>query len=255
MCEHLALGWHWQTAFEQLTAKNLDEEMLRWEMWHTLIRFYEMLLPPAGTLSRRDEGLVRGALALAYSRVGEAEQSRVYYMSALAIQRDMRDFLHEATTLINQGEFLRNTGELEQARSNFIEALNLVQPQTQPELACILAHNLALLTQQMGDARQSLPYFLQALKIAQFLQDAAKEGAILTNFGLFLCSQGRYADGLALLFNAIQIRRAQQDPALDTLIAFLSKLEQRMGRTMFAKLQQTAQVSGKQVLQLLASGQ
>lgn len=254
MLEHLCLGWHWQTAYDQLYALELDEDLLRWEIWHTLIRLYEMMLPPSGSLQRRDEGLVYSALAMVYSRLGELEQSRTYYTSALAIQRDMDDRQSEAITLTNQGEFLRAQGDQEQARQNFERALALVQSPPQPELACVLTHNMALLAQQQGDYQQSLRSFLQALQLARQVQDGERESMILTNIGLLLCEQQRYQDGLALLFPALQARQAKNDPRAVTLVAFLTKLEQRMGNAAFANLRQAALVNGaqEQVLRTLA---
>lgn len=241
MLEHLCLGRHWQTAYDQLCALSLDEDLLRWEIWHTLIRLYEMLLPPIGSLIRRDEGLVCSALAMVYSRLGEFEQSRTYYTSALAIQRDMHDRQSEALTLTNQGEFLRTLGDLEQARRNFELALTLIHPQSNAELACVLTHNMALLTQHQHDYQQSLRYFLQALQLARQSQDQEREGAILTNLGLCLCEQQRYQEGLALLLPALQMRHARSDPRTGSLISFLNKLEQRMGKATFTALRQAAQ--------------
>ncbi len=246
MLEHLCLSRHWQTAYDQLCSLALDRDLLRWEIWHTLVRLYEMMLPPTGSLIRRDEGLVCSALAMIYSRMGEFEQSRTYYTSALAIQRDMRDIQSEAITLTNQGEFLRTLGDAELARQNFEQAFALFQPQDNPELACVLAHNMALLTQYQHDYQQSLRYFLQSLQLARQSQDQESEGLILTNLGLCLCEQQRYQDGLALLFPALQMRYARNDPRTASLISFLNKLEQRMGNAAFAALRQAAQTQGQQ---------
>ena len=250
--EHLCLGWHWQTAYDQLNGQGLDEELTRWEMWHTLIRLYEMMLPPVGSLHRRTEGLVHGALGALYGCLGEHEQSRSYYASALAIQSEIGDRQGEALILTNQGETLRNLGDLDLARKHFEQAMHLAQPQENPELACVLLHNMALLTQQRGEYQQSISYFLQALHTAQQIKDHAREGMILTNLGLLLCEQQRYAEGLALLLPALQIRR---DPGTTALVAFLEQLEQRMGAGAFVSLRQAAQVAGmkEQVLQTLLS--
>src|SRR5579883_1053559 len=254
MIEHLCLGWHWQNAYDQLYTLKLDEDLIRWGIWHTLIRLYEMMLPPTGSLKRRDEGLVYSTLGMVYSRLGEFEQSRAYFTSALAIQRDMGDRQSEAITLTNQGEFLRTLGDLEQARQNFEQALSLLQPEANPELACILSHNMALLAQQQGDFPQSLRYFLQALQMVRQNQDRERESMILTNIGLLLCEQQRYQEGLALLLPALQMRYAQHDPGADALNAFLNKLEQRMGNEAFAQIQQSARAEGQQeqVLRMLA---
>jgi tetratricopeptide (TPR) repeat protein len=254
MLEHLSLGWHWQQAYDQLSALQLDEDLLRWGIWHTLIRLYEMMLPPAGSLNRRDEGLVYSALGMLYSRLGEFEQGRAYFTSALAIQRDMGDRQSEAITLTNQGEFLRILGDQDLARQNFARALDLLEPGANPELACVLAHDMALQAQQQGNFPQSLQYFLQALHTVRQQQDTARESLILTNIGLLLCEQQRYQEGLALLLPALHTRHAQRDPTAGPLAAFLEKLEQRMGNEAFARLQHNACAEGQQehVLRALA---
>jgi Tfp pilus assembly protein PilF len=255
MLDHLCLGRHWQIAYEQLCALGLDEDLMRWEMWHTLIKLYETTLPPAGTLNRRDEGLVCSALGMVYSKIGEYDQSRTYYTSALAIQRDMDDQQSEAITLTNQGEFLRGLGDREMARQNFEQAQSLLQPQSSPELTCVLLHNMALLAQEQKNYQQSARYFIQSLQLARQSQNQERESLILTNLGLLLCEQGRYQDGMALLLPALQMRHAYHDPGIDALIAFLSKLEQRMGNETFAHLRQAAQTQGsqEQILHMLAA--
>lgn len=252
--EHFCLGWHWQMAYDHLYGQTIDEDLVQWEIWHTLIRLYEMMLPPVGSLHRRDEGLVCSALGTLYGRLGEHEQSRTYYTSALAIQRDMGDQQSEALTLTNQGESLRSLGDIEPARKVFEQALDQVQPRSNPELACVLLHNMGLLAQQRGEYRQSTQYFMQALQIAQQYKDGTREGMILTNLGLLLCEQQRYADGLALLLPSLQMRQARRDPSIEALQTFLEKLEQRMGNHVFANLRQVAQATGKQeqVLHILA---
>lgn len=254
MLEHLCLGWHWQQAYDQLSSWQLDEDLLRWGIWHTLIRLYERMLPPTGSLNRRDEGLVYSALGMLYSRLGEFEQSRAYFTSSLAIQRDMGDRESEAMTLTNQGEFLRLLGDQELAGQNFGRALSLLEPGANSELAWVLAHDMALLAQQQGQFSQSLHYFLQALQTVRQSQDKAREPLILTNIGLLLCEQQRYQEGLALLLPALQTRHAQHDPTAGALEAFLEKLEQRMGNEIFARLQHSARAQGQQehVLRALA---
>ncbi len=250
--EHLCLGWHWQKACDQLYAQRLDEDLLRWEIWHTLIQLYEMMLPPTGMLKRRDEGLICSTLGMIYGRMGEYEQSRMYYTSALAIQRDMNDTQSEATTLINQGEFLRGVGDIELASKNFEQALTLLTPQGDPQLVCILWHNMGLLAQQQGDIRTSAHYLTQSLSLAQQNRDQKRESLILTNLGLLLCEQGRFQEALSLLLPALQMRHVQHDTGIDTLISFLNKLEEKMGKKTFATMRESAQLEGKRQMVLRA---
>lgn len=235
---HLCLGWHWQQAYDLLTLEGLHESMILWGAWDRLIRMYMAMVSPLGTLARHDEGQVFSQLGLLYGRLGDYQQSRLYYEQALATQREIGDRHNEAITLTNQGELLRSQGETEQARANFEQALLLNRQQYDAHVESVALHNLGLLCQMEKDYQQALSYYQESLRLAQSLQEYANIGMILTNTGMLYFEQDRLSEALALLFAALQMRQSLQDPAVSSLVLFLEALEQKMGPEAFARLRQ-----------------
>ena len=248
MAHHLCLGWHWQQAYDLLSYEGLNESMMHWGAWNTLIQLYTAMAPPQGFVTRNDEGQIFSHLGLLYGRLGDYQQSNFYYERALATQREIADLHGEAVTLTNQGEALRNVGQTQQARANFEQALVLNSQAYDAHLESVVLHNLGLLYQNEKNYQQALQYYRQSLKLAQSLQERANVGMILTNMGMLLFEQDRLQESLALFFSALQLRQSIQDRTVGTLVLFLQTLEQKMGPEAFAKLRQEALSSQKEVM-------
>lgn len=248
---HLCLGWHWQQAYDLLLEEGLQESLLQWGAWNTLIRLYTAMVPPAGILTRQDEGQVFSQLSLLYGRLGDYQQSQVYYQQALAGQQAINDLHGQAITLTNQGELLRAIGEIEQARSHFEQALALNKQLQDAHLESILLHNMGLLAQHEQNYHQALKNYVESLKLAQQLNEQYNQAMILTNIGMLLYEQGRLPDALALLLYALQLRQSMRDPTANSLLLFLQTLEQKLGSEAIARLRQEAQGKQGQVLAAL----
>ncbi len=248
MAHHLCLGWHWQQAYDLLSYEGLNESMMHWGAWNTLIQLYTAMAPPLGFVTRNDEGQIFSHLGLLYGRLGDYRQSNFYYEQALATQREIGDLHGEAVTLTNQGEVLRNMGQTQQARANFEQALLLNRQAYDAHVESVILHNLGLLFQNEKHYQQALQCYRQSLKLAQSLQERANVGMILTNMGMLLFEQDRLQESLALFFFALQLRQSIQDRTVGTLVLFLETLEQKMGPEAFARLRQEALVSQKEVM-------
>jgi len=240
MAYHLCLGWHWQQAYDLLCYEGLNESMMQWGAWNTLIQLYTAMVPPRGIVTRRDEGQIFSQLGLLYGRLGDYQQSHFYYEQALATQREIGDQHGEAVTLANQGELLRSVGEIQQARANFEQASMLNRQEYDAQLEIVLLHNLGLLSQDEKDYQQALHCYQQSLKLAQNQQERSNTGMILTNIGMLLYEQNRLQEALALLFSALEIRQAAHDRTVASLVRFLEALEQKIGRDAFIHLRREA---------------
>jgi hypothetical protein len=86
IAHHLCFGWHWQQAHDLLSYEELDEGMIRWGAWNTLIQLYTAMVPPLGVVTRRDEGQIFSQLGLLYGRLGDYTQSMFYFEQALATE-------------------------------------------------------------------------------------------------------------------------------------------------------------------------
>jgi tetratricopeptide (TPR) repeat protein/energy-coupling factor transporter ATP-binding protein EcfA2 len=244
---HLCLAMRSQQACDILFQEGLHESMVRWGAWSTLIELYAGLLPPQGTLRKRDEALIASHVGTLYGRMGEYQQSHTCFERALSIQREIGDQRGEATTLANEGEIFRIQGEYEEARSNFERALTINERQRDVNLQCILLHNLGLVYHNEKNYQQAFTCYQNALKFATDTHGAEHTGMILTNLGLLLYEQGLHSEGISLLLAALRIRQSLQDPTITTLELFLKALEQKMGTDSYAAVCRDAQDKQQQV--------
>ncbi len=253
IAHHLCLGWHWQQAYDLLSYEKLDESMMHWGAWNTLIQLYTVMVPPLGVVTRRDEGQIFSQLGLLYGRLGEYKQSMFYFEQALATEKEIGDVQGESVTLANQGEILRIMGQTQQANATFERALQLNKQEYNAHLECVVMHNLGLLSQNEKNYQQAWNYYRQALKLAQSLQEREKSGLILTNIGILLFDQGQLEESLALLLPALRMRQSIQDRAANTLVLFLEMLEQMMGHEAFVRLRQEALRREAEVLAMVGA--
>jgi tetratricopeptide (TPR) repeat protein len=240
IAHHLCLGWHWQQAYDLLYYEKLDENLMRWGAWNTLIQLYTAMAPPLGIVTRGDEGQIFNQLGLLYGRLGDYEQSMFYFEQAIATEEEIGDLQGESVALANQGEILRSMGEMQQAHATFERALLLNRQAYDAHLECVVLHNLGLLHQNEKNYQQAWNYYQQALKLAQSLQERADSGIILTNMGMLLFDQGQLEESLALLLPALRLRQALHDRTANSLVRFLELLEQTMGHEPFVLLKQEA---------------
>ncbi|GCE18221.1 tetratricopeptide repeat protein [Dictyobacter kobayashii] len=245
---HLCLGHRWQHACDLLFREGLHETMIQLGAWNTLIGLYTAMLPPFGTLKPHDEGVVASHVGMLYGRIGEQQQSKVYFDQAVALQRRIGDQHGQAITLTNQGELLRIRGEHQQAKQNFETTLTLIAQQPDLQLQSVVFHNLGLLAQQERDYSKAYNYYIDALKLAAQLRQQHYTGMILTNLGMLLYEQRQHQEALAVLFAALQIRQSLQDPTASLLERFLVAIEQKMGSEKYTQLCREALEIQPQVL-------
>ena len=237
---HLCLGWHWQQACDILFREGLYESMVQWGAWDTLIRLYAGILPPAGVLTRRDEGLAYNHLGLLYGRLGDHQRSYTYYEKALALQRKVGDAHGEATSLTNQGELFRSMGDIPRARANFEQVLQLNNTLQDPLVAIVVQHNLALLYHAEKNYASALRCYQDALLLAEYIREDYNKGTVLTNIGVLLFEQGYQTESLAIMLYVLKSRERLQNYTLDFIQSFMETLEYNLGLEVFTQLRQAA---------------
>ncbi len=251
---HLCQGWHWQQACDILFREGLYESMVQWGAWDTLIGLYMSILPPAGVLTRRDEGLAYNHLGLIYGRLGDHRRSYTYYEMALALQRKIGDTHGEATSLTNEGELFRTKGEIALARANFEQVLRLNNTLQDPLIAIVVQHNLALLYHAEKNYAQAIRCYQDALLLAEYAHEDHKKGTIFTNIGCLLFEQGYQAESLAIMLYVLKSRSRLQFYTIDFIQSFMETLEHNLGLKAFARLRQTAlSMQARVIAQLLSA--
>jgi tetratricopeptide (TPR) repeat protein len=186
---HLCLARDWQNACSLLFQEELPDYMSRWGAWYTLIDLYTVLLPPAGSLQPRDEGLIASQVGMLYGRLADYPHSQTYFEYALSILRQLGDQAGEVSILLNQGELLREWGERELARQSFEQASALNQQVRDPYLQCAILHNQGLLYQEERRYEDAARFYTAALKLAQGPRGQRDKGLILTNLGMLRATE------------------------------------------------------------------
>jgi tetratricopeptide (TPR) repeat protein len=244
----LCLGQGWQQACNLLFSEGLHEHLISWGTWNTLLGLFIAMLPPSGTLERKDEGLVMNHVGMLYGRIGEYQQSKNYFEQALAVQRQIGDKQGEAMTLTNQGEILRLRGEYEQAHRNFERAMALEQ-EPDDNLRCVILHNIGLLAQYDNNYSEAIRCYTDSYRLATIIGKQEYIGIILANLGMTLYQNREYHAGMALLLTALQIQEESADPRASLLERFMVALEQKMGNESYI---QFCQEAAKQQADVLA---
>lgn len=253
---HLCLGYQWQAACDLLFAEGLHQCLPRWSAWRTLAELYTAILPPLGTVKRRDEGLIASLLATLYGQLGDYQQSENYFDRALMIQREIKDVYGEAITLANRGELCRMREESVQAQAYFEQAISLSTQQSLPEwqdmrLRSVVLHNMGLLYHSKKDYMAAFNCYIHALRLTYKLQEQYDKGTILTNLGLLLYEQGKQREALSVLLAALSLRQTLQDSGTTLLARFLFGVEQTMGTEAYEQLCQQALATQEEVFSQL----
>ncbi|HZR44775.1 MAG TPA: tetratricopeptide repeat protein, partial [Ktedonobacteraceae bacterium] len=243
---HLCLAWRWQQACTLLFEEGLHESLAQLGAWSTLIGLYAALLPPFGSLGKREEGMVISQVGMLCGRIGDYQYGIAYLEQALAIQRQIADQSGEAITLAHQGELLRMQGEYERARKSFEQAM-MLNKQQNLALQCVILYNLGLIYQHERDYGRALSCYSEALKLSYKLPGQYDKGVILTDLGLLLYEQGQPQEALAILLAALKLRQMLRDPGVSPLLHFLNTLEQKMGAGAYALACQHALEMQRQV--------
>ena len=251
---HLCLGWHWQQACDILVREDLYESMMAWGAWDTLIGLYTSMIPPAGMLTRRDEGLVYNHLGSLYERLGDHRQSYTCYEKALSLQRKVSDTRGEAMSLINEGELFCTLGAKERARSNFEQALQLNKTLQDLQLDIAIQHNLGLLYHAENNSAQAMRCYLEALQLAARAGEEHKKGTIFTNIAVLLFEQGFQAESLAIQLYLLQTHERLHASTIDFIQSFMATLKNKLGVHTFTHICQTAHSKQQEVIDRLLPG-
>jgi tetratricopeptide (TPR) repeat protein len=237
---HLCLARNCQNACEWLFAEHLHESLVDWKAWSILCELYMLLLPPAGVLLRRDEGLVCSMLGLLYGRMNNYQKSQAFFDRALSVLQQIGDKQGEATILLNQGELLRQWNERKLAYQSFERATTLNVEANDPAIACAIFHNLGLLCYEDGRKKEAFRNYARALKLTQDSRASHYRGTILTSLATVLYEQGAMREALASLIAAMQQKRSSRDPSVAQLEHFLKMLERKLGAPVYKQLYQEA---------------
>ena len=137
------------------------------------------------------------SLAVAYRRMGDAEQARRYFTQALERMRSRGDWDGVATNLIQLGFLHEESGTPEHALQPFQQALDVALAHQLPDTANSALLGLAEAQIGLGQGETALRTLERARHGFAARQDTSSEDSLQLLTGRALARQGRHAEALA----------------------------------------------------------
>ena len=137
------------------------------------------------------------SLAVAYRRMGDAEQARRYFTQALERMRSRGDWDGVATNLIQLGFLHEESGTPEHALQPFQQALDVALAHQLPDTANSALLGLAEAQISLGQSEIALRTLERARHGFAARQDTSSEDSLQLLTGRALARQGRHAEALA----------------------------------------------------------
>jgi predicted ATPase/predicted Ser/Thr protein kinase len=156
---------------------------------------------------RAQESRVLRGLGVVSYETGQMDQARSFYEQALALERQIGDRQCEGVTLGNLGNVYREQGRVNEARALYEEAVAIAREAGDRQHGAVMLSNLALLHWEQGRMEESRVFNEQALAIARELGDLREEARILGNLANVDRQQGRMEEALRLYEQALILHR------------------------------------------------
>jgi diguanylate cyclase (GGDEF)-like protein len=131
------------------------------------------------------QATAEGYLGVVARRRGQLDAARQHQENALALRRALEDEAGTAQALANLGTVYRDQGDFARALDLQLQALKLRQHLGGGERIDLSYRNIALLYREIEDAEQARANFVQALEAAQARHDPAALATVLGSFASF----------------------------------------------------------------------
>ena len=155
-------------------------------------------------------GLLKYHEATLLVNLGEWKQARKAFEQALAIRKESNDPQRELVVLNSLANLLRRNAEtLDEAIDIFQAALNT--PQAAGKSKVVILNGLGLSLYEKGDLEQAQAYFQEVLELSVQTQDQKLRASALHNLGSIAWTRGRLNDAHQLLEDARTIQTTIQD--------------------------------------------
>jgi tetratricopeptide (TPR) repeat protein len=154
---------------------------------------------------RLAEGRMRVQLGLAYLNLGRLAQAREEFTQALALARQERHQIGEATALENVGLVDLNLGHLDEAIIAFTEALEIFQQIDVPRGVLGLTRHIGEAHRDAGRHEQAVRFLLEARRLAAALPDRYNEARCLSSLGHAYIKAAQPDDAVRTLEEALAI--------------------------------------------------
>ena len=162
------------------------------------------------------------SLAVAYRRMGDAEQAHRYFTQARQRMQARKDWEGAATNLIQLGFLHEESGAPERALPSFEQALDIGIRHRLPDTANSALLGLAEAQISLGQGEAGLRTLERARQGFEARQDSSSEDSLQLLTGQALARQGRHADALAHYRQALPLIKRNGN---DRYLALLYKAQ------------------------------
>ena len=170
------------------------------------------------------------SIAVAYRRMGDADQARRYFTQALQRMQARADWEGVATNMIQLGFLQEEAGAPERAMRPFQQALDVAIAHQLPDTANSALLGLAEAQINLGQGEAGLRTLERAREGFASREDASSEDSLQLLTGQALARQGRHAEALAHYRQALPlIKRNGNDRYLAMLYKAQSATLEAMG--------------------------
>ncbi|MFT3743167.1 MAG: CHAT domain-containing protein [Pyrinomonadaceae bacterium] len=148
---------------------------------------------------------------LLYEQLGEVQRSLDYYLSGLALAREVGNRQYQGSAINNLAVGYLTLGEYETSVSYLTQALALQTESGNRRGQGVVFNNLGTAHLMLGNLVRSEEYYRQALAVRREVKDERGEGFALNNLGQVFLQSGDYPSARDLLDQALALRKRIAD--------------------------------------------
>ena len=152
--------------------------------------------------NRTFEGIALGSLAI-YKRPAEEN----LLQEAIVIHREVGNAVYEGIALNALAIRKKNRGHFEESRSDYQQALELIQKGDFPAFEAAVLDNLSHIEHALGHRTEAWSYQQRALTMHRYLGNRVSEGISLSNASNFHFGEGRQKEAIRGWLVALEIAR------------------------------------------------
>ncbi|MFZ5857034.1 MAG: tetratricopeptide repeat protein [Chloroflexota bacterium] len=150
-------------------------------------------------------GTCHTELADVYAEMGQYDNARKEYESALEVDRELGDERGQGVDLGQLGTLAMTQGDLNEARKRYLEALSLFQRMGEDQSEAVIWHQLGMVAQEARDWDEAERCYKQSLAIKENLGDWALAATSCNQLAIVAKNAGRPAEAERWYLRAIEL--------------------------------------------------
>jgi tetratricopeptide (TPR) repeat protein len=190
----------------------LEERLLLGGHWRVATRFYDL---KRAALGAKDDRAAQATALLELGdlmqNTGQMQEASRYYHEALDTLRSVGDRANTGAALNGLGDVSRLQGRAAEAVDYYEQALEIERESHDRSGEAQTLNNLGILYAEDGQLAEARAFYQQALHIRRELGNRVGEGSTLHNLGGLALGEGHLSEARDYLTRALEIRREVGD--------------------------------------------